>query len=136
MHAWFAEAIAEGDRERRVRRSPSPSAPTDRLLALIDGYGVRALTEDPAMPLERAREEIWAAIAPELGVQAERVIAASASRSAPSARGRGDLERRRGLDRDAAAGRSTVSRVRKLARPTASSVHATTGSSSRPSGRR
>ena len=37
---------------------------TDHLLALIDGYGVRALFGDPAMPVERAREEIWAAIAP------------------------------------------------------------------------
>jgi hypothetical protein len=39
----------------------------DRLLALIDGYGVRTLIEDPAMPLERARSEIWASIAPDLG---------------------------------------------------------------------
>jgi AcrR family transcriptional regulator len=67
MHEWFASAIAEGeasgeftvaDRERTI----------DRLLALIDGYGIRTLTEDPAMPLERARCEIWAAIAPDLGV--------------------------------------------------------------------
>ena len=41
----------------------------DRLLALIDGYGIRALTEDPAMPLERARAEIWAAIAADLGAR-------------------------------------------------------------------
>jgi hypothetical protein len=35
---------------------------TDRLLALIDGYGIRVLTEDPRIPLDRARTEIWAAI--------------------------------------------------------------------------
>jgi hypothetical protein len=35
---------------------------TDRLLALIDGYGLRVLTEDPQMPLQRARAEIWAAV--------------------------------------------------------------------------
>jgi AcrR family transcriptional regulator len=67
MHEWFAAVVREGevrgeltvaDRDRTV----------DRLLALIDGYGIRALIEDPAMPLERAREEIWAAIAPELGL--------------------------------------------------------------------
>jgi AcrR family transcriptional regulator len=59
MHAWFKEAIAEfdvADSDRTV----------DRLLALIDGYGIRTLIEDPEMSLERARTEIWAAIAPEL----------------------------------------------------------------------
>jgi hypothetical protein len=67
MHAWFGETIAEGvasgefaviDAERTV----------DRLLALIDGFGIRALTDDPAMPIERARAEIWAAVAADLGV--------------------------------------------------------------------
>ena len=70
MHAWFKEAILAGEKageftvEQRDRT-------IDRLLALIDGYGIRALTEDPAMPIERARAEIWAALAPELGVAAE-----------------------------------------------------------------
>jgi AcrR family transcriptional regulator len=67
MHEWFADTIDVGmqtgeftvaDRDRTI----------DRLLALIDGYGIRTLTEDPEMPLERARAEIWAAIAPELGL--------------------------------------------------------------------
>jgi hypothetical protein len=40
----------------------------DRLLALIDGYGIRVLTGDPNMPLERARAEIWAAVAGDLGL--------------------------------------------------------------------
>jgi AcrR family transcriptional regulator len=59
MHEWFAETIGElgaGDVPRL----------TDRLLALIDGYGVRALAGDPEMPIERARGEIWAAIEPDL----------------------------------------------------------------------
>jgi AcrR family transcriptional regulator len=59
MHEWFAETVEEIGAQD-VRRT------TDRLLALIDGYGVRALAGDPEMPLERAREEIWAAIEPEL----------------------------------------------------------------------
>jgi hypothetical protein len=46
-----------------------PERVVDRLLALIDGYGVRALAEDPAMPVDRARGEIWAAIAGDLGVR-------------------------------------------------------------------
>ena len=41
------------------------------LLALIDGYGIRVLTEDPRVPVQRARAEIWAAIAAELGLPDE-----------------------------------------------------------------
>jgi AcrR family transcriptional regulator len=67
MHAWFMEAIAEGIASGELTVA-EPERLTDRLLALIDGYGIRALSEDPAMPVERAREEIWAAIAPELGL--------------------------------------------------------------------
>jgi AcrR family transcriptional regulator len=51
MHAWFVEALEEFDCDAdRV---------ADRILALIDGFGVRALLGDPSMPIERAREEIW-----------------------------------------------------------------------------
>jgi AcrR family transcriptional regulator len=67
MHAWFMEAIAEGVASGELTVA-EPERLTDRLLALIDGYGIRALSEDPAMPVGRAREEIWAAIAPELGL--------------------------------------------------------------------
>jgi AcrR family transcriptional regulator len=67
MHAWFMEAIAEGIASGELRVE-DPARVTDRLLALIDGYGVRVLAEDPAMPVERAREEIWAAVAPDLGL--------------------------------------------------------------------
>jgi AcrR family transcriptional regulator len=67
MHAWFMEAIAEGIASGELTVA-EPERLTDRLLALIDGYGIRALSEDPAMPVEKAREEIWAAIAPELGL--------------------------------------------------------------------
>ena len=58
MHDWFREAIEE------ELPAADASATADRPLALIDGYGVRALLGDPGMPLERAREEIWAALAP------------------------------------------------------------------------
>ena len=51
MHTWFVEALEEFDCDAdRV---------ADRILALLDGYGVRALLGDPDMPIERAREEIW-----------------------------------------------------------------------------
>ena len=67
MYAWFGEAIAEGIAGGEFTVS-DPARTVDRLLALIDGYGIRALAEDPAMPLERARAEIWIAISEELGI--------------------------------------------------------------------
>jgi AcrR family transcriptional regulator len=67
MHAWFMEAIAEGVASGELTVA-EPGRVTDRLLALIDGFGIRALSEDPAMPVERARAEIWAAVAGDLGV--------------------------------------------------------------------
>jgi AcrR family transcriptional regulator len=67
MHAWFMEAIADGVASGELAVA-EPDRVTDRLLALIDGYGIRALSEDPAMPVERAREEIWAAVAGDLGM--------------------------------------------------------------------
>jgi AcrR family transcriptional regulator len=67
MHAWFMEALGEGIASGEFAVA-DPARLTDRLLALIDGYGIRALSEDPAMPVDRARTEIWAAIAGELGV--------------------------------------------------------------------
>jgi AcrR family transcriptional regulator len=69
MHAWFMEAIADGMRRGELTVA-DPARVTDRLLALIDGYGIRALSEDPAMPVARAREEIWVALAPDLGLEA------------------------------------------------------------------
>jgi len=41
----------------------------DRTLALIDGLGLRALLGDPEMPLERARAEVWHALAGDLGLR-------------------------------------------------------------------
>ena len=68
MRAWFAEAIAEGVAGGEFT-AVDPERTADRLLALIDGYGIRALNEDPRMPVQRAREEIWTARATELGVE-------------------------------------------------------------------
>jgi AcrR family transcriptional regulator len=67
MHAWFMEAILDGLRRGELTVA-DPARVADRLLALIDGFGVRALSGDPAMPVERAREEIWAALAPDVGL--------------------------------------------------------------------
>ena len=47
-----------------------PGATADRVLALIDGFGVRALLGDPRMPIERAREAILDELWRELGTRA------------------------------------------------------------------
>jgi AcrR family transcriptional regulator len=65
MHAWFSEAIEEGEAGGAFRVRDRART-VDHLLALLDGYGLRALIDD--FSVERARSEIWAAIAPELGV--------------------------------------------------------------------
>jgi AcrR family transcriptional regulator len=69
LHAWFAEAIADGIADGRLRECDVDRM-ADRLLALLDGYGIRVLTEDPQMPLERARAEVWDSVAGELGLPA------------------------------------------------------------------
>jgi len=67
LHAWFAEALADGIAAGQLRDC-DVARMADRLLALLDGYGIRVLTEDPKMPLDRARAEVWHAVAGELGL--------------------------------------------------------------------
>jgi AcrR family transcriptional regulator len=69
MHDWFAEAIADGEATGEFKTEDRDRT-VQRLLALIDGYGIRTLIEDPEMPLAHARAEIWATIARDLGVAA------------------------------------------------------------------
>jgi AcrR family transcriptional regulator len=68
MRAWLMEAIDDG--VSRGEFAPCDAGVVaDRVLALIDGFGIRALLGDPAMPLERAREEVWAVLARDLGLE-------------------------------------------------------------------
>ena len=67
MRQWFGEVLAEGAASGEFA-SPDLDRAPDRILALCDGYGIRVLCEDPAMPRERAREEVWAAVAQLLGI--------------------------------------------------------------------
>jgi AcrR family transcriptional regulator len=62
MHTWFVDAIEAGDFHCDADRV------ADRVLALIDGYGVRALLGDPGMSIERAREEVWSVLERDLGL--------------------------------------------------------------------
>jgi AcrR family transcriptional regulator len=68
MRVWLAEAVEDGV-ERGEFAACDAGAVADRVLALIDGFGVRALLGDPAMPVERAREEVWAVLARDLGLE-------------------------------------------------------------------
>jgi AcrR family transcriptional regulator len=43
-----------------------PEATADRVLAAIDGFGLRALIQDPGMPVERAFQQVWAVMAEDL----------------------------------------------------------------------
>jgi AcrR family transcriptional regulator len=60
LHAWFAEVIGDGVAAGEFEPCDVVRV-TDRLLALIDGYGVRVLIGDGAVTLERARAEVLAA---------------------------------------------------------------------------
>jgi AcrR family transcriptional regulator len=67
MHEWFAGAIAAGIADGEFSDCDI-DALTDRVLAMLDGFGIRTLVRDPAVPLEWAREEVWRALASELGL--------------------------------------------------------------------
>jgi AcrR family transcriptional regulator len=66
---WLAGAIRAG-----IESGEFAPVDADRLaertMALADGFGVRALLRDPQMDTERARREIAAVLAEELGLEA------------------------------------------------------------------
>ena len=70
MRVWLAEAIEDGVARGEFLPVDAGTV-ADRVLALIDGFGVRALLGDPAMPVERVREEVWAVLARDLGLERE-----------------------------------------------------------------
>ena len=67
MHAWFADEINAGVRDGEFARCDADEV-SDRTLALLDGYGIRTLIGDSAMPLERARQAVHASLARDLGL--------------------------------------------------------------------
>jgi AcrR family transcriptional regulator len=71
MHAWFVDAIEAGGFDCDA------DSVAVRVVALLDGLGLRALLGDPAMPVDRAREEVWDALAGAIGLDA-------AARAAPA----------------------------------------------------
>jgi hypothetical protein len=71
LHAWFADEIAAGVRDGEFRCDPADAA--DSVLALIDGFGIRALIGDRRMPLERVRQMIAPPLAGVLGIDFSRL---------------------------------------------------------------
>ncbi len=70
MHRWFADAISTGIGDGEFTDADVDPL-VDRVLAMLDGFGIRALVRDPAVPVDRAREEVWRLLASELGLDAE-----------------------------------------------------------------
>jgi AcrR family transcriptional regulator len=60
LHAWFGAVLDEGVRTGEFR-PVDVGAVADRLLALIDGLGVRVLIGDATVPLEQARAAVLGA---------------------------------------------------------------------------
>jgi AcrR family transcriptional regulator len=70
MHRWFGDEIEAGIADGEFAQA-DVDALTDRVLALLDGLGIRALVRDPSVPLDWARGEVWRVLAAELGLDAE-----------------------------------------------------------------
>lgn len=70
MHRWFSEAIEAGIAAGEFADRDA-DALADRLLAMLDGLGIRALVRDRAVPLEWARAEVWRVLADEVGLGPE-----------------------------------------------------------------
>jgi AcrR family transcriptional regulator len=67
LHDWFAAEIGAGVADGEFEAVDKDEA-ADFALALIDGYGLRALIGDSAVPLERAYGAVSSALARRLGV--------------------------------------------------------------------
>jgi AcrR family transcriptional regulator len=67
LHRSMRDLIAEGVEEGEFQVD-SPAETADRALALIDGFGIRALLGDPAVPVDRTADEVWRMLAAELGI--------------------------------------------------------------------
>ena len=64
MRRWFAEAIAAGVEAGEFDPGVDPERTADRVLALCDGFGVRALLGD--LGIDQARAEVWAVLSRDL----------------------------------------------------------------------
>lgn len=70
------ELIDEGAAAGEYGPISDAAAVAARVLAAIDGFGLRALIDDPEVSIDRARDEVWRVLTSELGVEAEGDLAA------------------------------------------------------------
>jgi AcrR family transcriptional regulator len=68
LREWFADEIAAGIEDGEFGGDTDPIAVADRTLALLDGFGIRALIGDASVPLERARAAVESSLARDLGL--------------------------------------------------------------------
>jgi AcrR family transcriptional regulator len=73
---WIAAAVSAGI-ESGEFDAGDPGEIADHAMALLDGFGVRALLDDPQMPIERAARLVAEQLAPRLGVEPEALVAPS-----------------------------------------------------------
>ena len=66
MQEWFAEAITSGIERGEFPEDADPDGVANRILALADGYGVRALFGD--LEVAQARQGIWNGVREELNL--------------------------------------------------------------------
>jgi AcrR family transcriptional regulator len=68
---WLAELIRSGVASGEFRSNAEPEAVADVAMALLDGTGIRAMLDDPAMDVEAARALVAERLAAELGIEAD-----------------------------------------------------------------
>ena len=66
---WIAGLIRAGVDDGEFRSEVDPEAVADLAMALLDGAGIRAMLDDPAMDVEAARALVADRLAAELGVE-------------------------------------------------------------------
>ena len=85
LHAWFADEIAAGVAEGEFERC-DPDELADRVVAMLDGLGIRNLIGDSSITLERAQRTVELALARDLGLGEQLVAPASGPAAAQRAR--------------------------------------------------
>jgi AcrR family transcriptional regulator len=68
LRLWFAQEISAGIADGEFAADVDVDEIADRTLALIDGFGVRALIGDAQVPLDRARRVIESSLERDLGI--------------------------------------------------------------------
>ena len=72
---WVAELIRAGVESGEFDAGTDVAATAELAIALLDGAGVRALFEDPAMDVEAARAAVARGLAPALGLEPAALLA-------------------------------------------------------------